>query len=105
MGGDGGGAGHGWPNMVPVMTREAMKDQVDGMGPHRSGFPERSMEVRDSRADQNSGMVDMRPLWLILSEVRVTRLDQEGGRVLPRDGDLRRQLSEMLLIPGVRRLR
>ena len=50
--------------MVPVVSRKVIEDHAAGMGPHRPGFPER------------------------LSEVRVERLDQEAGRVPPREGEL-----------------
>ena len=65
-----------------------MEDQAAGMGPHRLGFPERSIKVRVLSVDQPAGMVDRSPSELRSSEVRVERLDQEAGRVSPRDGDL-----------------
>ena len=83
-----GGEGHGSPRLVHVVTREAMEDQVAGMGPHRLGFPERLSEVRVLSVDQPTGMVERSPSELRSSEVRVERLDQEAGRVPPKDGDL-----------------
>ena len=84
-----GGEGHGSsPRLVPVVTREAMEDQVAGMGPHRLGFPDRLSEVRTLSVDQPAGMVERSMSKLRSSEVRVEILDQEAGRVPPRDGDL-----------------
>ena len=74
--------------------REAMEDKAAGMGPHRLGFPERLSEVRALSVDQPGGIVDWSPTELRSSEVRVERLDQEAGRVPPRDGDLHGAISE-----------
>ena len=71
-----------------------MEDQAAGMGPHRLGFPERLSRVRALSVDQPEGIVDTSLSELRSSEVRVERLDQEAGRVPPRDGDLHGAISE-----------
>ena len=76
------------------MIVEAMEDQAAGMGPHRPGFPERLSEVRVLSVDQLAGIVDTSPSELRSSDARVERLDQEAGRVPPKDGDLGCAISE-----------
>ena len=81
--------------MVPIVLTLAMDDQEAGTSPHRLGFPERSIEVREVSRDQPGGMVERRPLRLMLSEVRVVRLVQERGSRMPLDRDLRGTMSGM----------